>query len=264
VPVDNELYDRLAHTWWREDENMALLRTGMNPGRFGYMRRILDQELGGDRRGERCLDVGCGGGLLAEEFARLGCEVVGVDPSEPSLETARAHADAQGLTIEYLAAVAERLPFDDESFDFAYCCDVLEHVDSVERAVAEAARVLRPGGIFLYDTINRTLRSRVVVIKLMQEWRATRCMEPDLHDWEMFIKPAELDRILRAHHLVPREVVGLAPAIGPFAVLRELRRRSRGEISYAELGRRLKIEESAATWGSYVGHAIKPPTSVGG
>jgi 2-polyprenyl-6-hydroxyphenyl methylase / 3-demethylubiquinone-9 3-methyltransferase len=257
MPVDNQLYDRLAATWWDEDENMALLRTGMNPARFGYMRRVLTQELS-HPRGKRGLDVGCGGGLLAEEFAKLGCRVTGVDPSEPSLETARAHAEREGLEIEYVVAVGEQLPFDDDSFDFVYCCDVLEHVDSVDRTIAEAARVLRPGGVYIYDTINRTRRSRLVVIKVLQEWDATRCMEPHLHDWRMFIKPRELEEMLRRHELKPREMVGLASATNPIALLRDLRRRRRGKITYAELGRRMKITESRDVSGSYAGYALNP------
>src|SRR5687767_9792202 len=102
MPVDNQLYDRLGETWWEEDSFLSLLRTSMNPGRFGYMRRILTEERGIDPRGTTVLDVGCGGGLLAEEFAGLGCSVAGVDPSTESLETARAHARAQGLEIEYV------------------------------------------------------------------------------------------------------------------------------------------------------------------
>jgi 2-polyprenyl-6-hydroxyphenyl methylase/3-demethylubiquinone-9 3-methyltransferase len=256
MPVDNELYDRLAGTWWDEDENLALLRTGMNPARLGYMHRVLVEELAVELRGKRCLDVGCGGGLLAEEFAKLGCRVTGVDLSERSLETARAHAGEQGLEIEYKAAPAEDLPFEEGSFDFVYCCDVLEHVKSVERAVAEAARVLNAAGPYLYDTINRTRRSRLVIIGLLQEWDATRCMEPDVHDWEMFIKPRELEATLRRHGLEPRDVVGLAPAINPLSLVRELRRRRRGEITHAELGRRMKITETRATWGSYAGYAV--------
>jgi 2-polyprenyl-6-hydroxyphenyl methylase / 3-demethylubiquinone-9 3-methyltransferase len=256
MPVDNDLYDRFAGTWWDEDENLALLRTGMNPARLGYMRRVLVEDLAVEPRGKRCLDVGCGGGLLAEEFAKLGCRVTGVDPSEPSLETARAHARQEGLEIAYVAALAEDLPFDENTFDFVYCCDVLEHVQSVERAVAEAARVLKPGGAYLYDTINRTRRSRLVIIGLLQEWDATRCMEPDVHDWDMFIKPRELEATLRRHGLEPRDLVGLAPAINPLALLRELRRRRRGEITYAELGRRWKVGETRALWGSYAGYAV--------
>ena len=211
--------------------------------------------------GKRCLDVGCGGGLLAEEFAKFGCRVTGVDPSEGSLETARAHADQQGLEIEYVAAAGENLPFADRSFDFVYCCDVLEHVDSVDRTLAEAVRVLKPGGAYLYDTINRTRRSRLVIIKLLQELDATRCMEPGVHDWDMFIKPRELEDVLRRNGLEPRDMVGLAPAPKPIALLRDLRRRRRGEITYAELGRRMKIRESRAVWGSYAGYAVRPAAS---
>ena len=140
---------------------------------------------------------------------------------------------------------------------------MLEHVESVDRTVAESARVLRPGGVYLYDTINRTRRSRVVIIKLLQEWGATRCMEPDVHDWQMFIKPEELDGILRRNRLEPRETVGLEPALNPLALLRILRRRRRGEISYAELGRRLRIRETGALWGSYAGYAVKPRSPAG-
>jgi 2-polyprenyl-6-hydroxyphenyl methylase / 3-demethylubiquinone-9 3-methyltransferase len=258
VPVDNQLYDRLATTWWDEDENMALLRTGMNPARFGYMRRILTEELAINPKGKRCLDVGCGGGLLAEEFAKLGFRVTGVDPSEPSLETARGHAIQEGLEIEYVAAPGEDLPFEDDTFEIVYCCDVLEHVDSVERTLAETARVLRPGGAYLYDTINRTGRSRLVIIGLLQEWDLTRCMEPDVHDWDMFIRPRELEDSLRRHGLEPRDVVGLAPAANPIVLLRALRRRRRGEITYAELGRRMRIKESRGMWGAYAGYAVSP------
>jgi 2-polyprenyl-6-hydroxyphenyl methylase/3-demethylubiquinone-9 3-methyltransferase len=258
MPVDNQLYNRLAGTWWDDDENMALLRTGMNPARFAYMRRVLTEELEVDPEGKRCLDVGCGGGLLAEEFAKLGCEVTGVDPSEPSLETAREHAEQADLEIRYLAAPGEELPFDNDSFDFVYCCDVLEHVDSVDRTVAEAARVLKPGGAYLYDTINRTRRSRLIVIKVLQEWDATRCMEPGLHDWEMFIKPRELEDTLRRHRLEPRDTVGLSATVNPIALLRDLRRRRRGELTYAELGRRMKIQVSRDASGSYAGYALSP------
>lgn len=261
MPVDNQLYDRFAAAWWDEDENMALLRTAMNPARLGYMRRVLREGLRVEPRGTICLDVGCGGGLLSEEFAKLGCRVTGVDPSRPSLETARAHAEQKGLEIEYVAAAAEDLPFEDSSFDVVYCCDVLEHVDSVEAAVAEVARVLRPGGAYLYDTINRTHLSRLVIIKLLQEWDFTRCMEPDVHDWDMFIKPHELEEMLRRRRLEPRETVGLAPAVNPVALLRDLRRRRRGEITYAELGRRMKVTESRAMWGSYAGYAVSPAAS---
>jgi 2-polyprenyl-6-hydroxyphenyl methylase/3-demethylubiquinone-9 3-methyltransferase len=258
MPVDNQLYDRLAATWWDEDELMAMLRTGMNPARFGYMRRVLSENLGMDVEGKRCLDVGCGGGLLAEEFAKLGVRVTGVDPSEPSLEIARAHAAQEGLQVEYLSARAEELPFEEESFDVVYCCDVLEHVDSDDAAVSEATRVLRAGGAYMYETVNRTRFSRLVLIKLAQDWNATRFMDRGLHDWDMFIAPSELDRTLRRHGLDPRDTVGIAPAAkNPIPAIRDMRRRRRGEITYGEMGRRLNMKESRDHSVSYAGFAVK-------
>jgi 2-polyprenyl-6-hydroxyphenyl methylase/3-demethylubiquinone-9 3-methyltransferase len=207
----------------------------------------------------RVLDVGCGGGLLAEEFARIGCRVTGVDPSSRSLEVARAHAAAAGLEIDYRAASGEGLPFDDDEFAAAYCCDVLEHVDDVGATIGEIARVLEPGGVFLYDTINRTVRSRLVMIKLMQEWDATRCMEPNLHDWSMFIKPGELRAQLQNAGLRPSEdVVGISPGAKPPALVRALRARRKGTIDSAELGRRVAMRESRDGSILYAGYALKP------
>src|SRR5215207_8697389 len=190
---DNQMYDRLSHTWWEDDGFLNVLKSALNPSRVGYMRRILTEDLGHDPKRLRILDVGCGGGLLAEEFARLGCAVTGVDPSTDSLEVARAHAREGGLDIDYREATGDALPFADGEFPAAYCCDVLEHVDDVGRTLAEIARVLEPGGVFLYDTVNRTLRSKLLMIKLSQEWSATAWAEPDLHEFDMFIRPEELE-----------------------------------------------------------------------
>ena len=255
--IDNKLYDRLADTWWRDDSLLSLLRTVMNPVRFPYMRSVILERLGIDPAGRTVLDVGCGGGLLAEEFARLGCRVTGVDPSRESLATARAHAEQSGLEIEYATGVGEELPFEDGSFEIVYCCDVLEHVTDLDRVLAETARVLRPGGLYLYDTINRTLRSRLVMIKLFQEWPSTALMEPNLHDWDMFIKPPELVASLQRSGLENRELVGIRPAGNPVAMVRSLRGRARGEIPFDELARRLSMTESRDKSISYMGYAIK-------
>ena len=257
MPVDNELYNRPRDIWWDEREPLSTLRTMVNPGRVGYFRSVLIERLGRDPHGLCALDVGCGGGLLAEEFARLGCAVTGVDPSEPSLETARAHAAASGLAIDYRTGSGEALPFDDAAFDLVYCCDVLEHVADVERVIAEIARVLRPGGVFLYDTVNRTLLSRLLIIGVAQEWSATQFLPPNLHDWRMFIKPAELHAILARHGLIARGVVGLAPALNPLALLRALYLFRRGHLSYGQVGARLRFRVSRDRSASYAGYALK-------
>jgi 2-polyprenyl-6-hydroxyphenyl methylase/3-demethylubiquinone-9 3-methyltransferase len=129
----------------------------------------------------------------------------------------------------------------------------------VRATIGEIARVLEPGGVFLYDTINRTLRSRLVMIALMQEWNATRCMEPNLHDWSMFIKPAELRTHLESAGLRPSEnVVGIAPGAKPPALVKALRARRKGEIDFAELGRRVAMRESRDRSILYAGYALKP------
>lgn len=258
MPVDNALYDRLGDSWWDEEASLHSLRATVNPARFGYFREVLGR-CGVDPSGVPVLDVGCGGGLLAEEFARLGFRVTGVDPSERSLATAREHAAGSGLAIDYHRAVGEELPFPDASFDVVYCCDVLEHVADLDRVVSEAARALRPGGLYLYDTINRTVLSRLVVIELLQEWPATSFLEPNLHDWTMFIKPRELRERLNAHGLNGGEVRGMQPSGTPWALLRALRARKRGRISTSELHRRLALRQSRITAMAYMGWAVKAP-----
>ena len=256
MPVDNHLYDTMADSWWDEGGCLHILR-GLNPARFGYMRRILVEELKIDPRGKKTLDVGCGGGILAEEFARLGCDVTGIDPSEPSIEAARDHALQDGLAIDYRTGTGEALPFPDAAFELVYCCDVLEHVGDVGRVIAEISRVLRPGGIFFFDTINRTFRSKLVIIKLFQEWSLTSFMPPNLHDWSRFIKPEELTAILDRNCLQRQGLTGLKPATNPFQTFRLLRARKRGEITYLEAARRLDLRETPDTSIVFMGWARK-------
>ena len=200
------------------------------------------------------LDVGCGGGLLAEEFARLGCRVTGVDPSAKSIEEARRHAATAGLAIDYRTGCAEQLPTDDCAYDVVYCCDVLEHVNDVGRSINEIARSLRPGGLFLYDTINRTWRSWILLIKMAQDWRLTRWAEPNLHEWKRFIRPRELDLHLRSARLQPVDRIGMSPR-NPVTALRAFIDHARGRIDHAEMGRRLALTESRDTSSSYAGWA---------
>jgi 2-polyprenyl-6-hydroxyphenyl methylase/3-demethylubiquinone-9 3-methyltransferase len=251
------VYDQPGDIWWDETAGFSMLRTALNPARFGYFRSILTERLLVTPHGKATLDVGCGGGFLAEEFALLGCHVTGIDPSALSLETARAHAAASGLFIDYRAGVGEALPFPDQSFAIVYCCDVLEHVTDLERVIAEIARMLTPGGIFFFDTINRTFVSKLFAIKLAQEWRATRFAPPHLHDWEQFIKPTELQALMSSHGLTPQEVVGLSFSARPVATLRAIRQYKRGAMTAGDLGRQLRARVSRNLSGSYAGFAIK-------
>jgi 2-polyprenyl-6-hydroxyphenyl methylase/3-demethylubiquinone-9 3-methyltransferase len=257
VPIDNDYYDRVAAGWWDESQPLSMLLTGLNPGRFGYFRAVLTRRLGIEPRGATALDIGCGGGFQAEEFARLGCRVTGVDPSALTLEAARAHAHQSGLEIEYRLGAGEHLPADDAGFDIAYCCDVLEHVDDLERVIAETARALRPRGVYFFDTINRTVLSKLVAIKLMQEWKPTRVFDTNLHDWNRFIKPEELQTVLTRHDLHLQEVVGLVPGGKPLGILKAFAGLKRGTMTYGDLGRALKARAGKRTSISYMGYALR-------
>jgi 2-polyprenyl-6-hydroxyphenyl methylase / 3-demethylubiquinone-9 3-methyltransferase len=256
VPVDNEIYNRTGDIWWDEHQPLNAIRTAINPARLDYFTRVL-RALGIDPAGKTMVDIGCGGGLFAEEFARLGAHVIGIDPSAASLATAHAHAAASGLSIDYREGSGERLPLGDASVDIACCVDVLEHVNDLDAVIGETARVLRAGGVYLYDTINRTRTSRLVMIKLLQEWRLTACMPPNLHAWEQFITPAELTAVLGRHALDGREVVGIAPGVNPLRLLRMLRRQRKGRMSYGELGHRARFIVTKDVRVSYAGYATK-------
>jgi 2-polyprenyl-6-hydroxyphenyl methylase / 3-demethylubiquinone-9 3-methyltransferase len=256
MPIDNDLYNRMGESWWDEENPLNILH-GITPGRFAYFREILTNRLGLHPGDLRALDIGCGGGFVAEEFARLGCRVVGVDPSEVSIETARRHAAATGLDVDYRVGSGEQLPAADGEFDLAYCCDVLEHVADLDAVVSETARALKPQGIFLFDTPNRTLASKLLVIKVMQEWRLTRFIDAALHDWAMFIKPEELVMILSRHGLRIGEIVGLGLRLNKPLVLLNFIRANRGSISYGELSRRLDAGQVKNTSISYMGFATK-------
>jgi len=256
--VNNDIYRRLGHAWWDDDVGaFSTIRFWINPVRFAFFKRVLDRERAIEREQRELLDVGCGGGLLAEELARAGFAVTGIDPAPETIETARAHASASRLSIVYETGAGEHLPFPDASFDHVTCCDVLEHVDDVDRVIAEIARVLRPGGLFFYDTINRTFISKIAIIKVMQEWRSTAFAEPHSHVWEKFIKPAELTAIFARHGLEQREMAGIMPRRNPIATLLDLRRRVQGKITFKELGRRLDFQESEHLEGSYMGYATR-------
>jgi 2-polyprenyl-6-hydroxyphenyl methylase / 3-demethylubiquinone-9 3-methyltransferase len=254
--VDNAIYDRLADEWWDERSGLHLLKTVVNSWRLPYFQRVL-AGVGLDPRGARALDVGCGGGLLAEDFAAMGCEVTGIDPSEPSLAAARAHAEASGLRIAYVRASGDALPFDNDAFAIVYCCDVLEHIASWDAVIGEMARVLAPGGVLFFDTINRTLISNLVVIKLLQEWRRTSVFPPGFHAWAMFITPRELRASLARHGLRPLDITGTVVSLHPIRLLRALRDYKAGTLPATALGQHVRLREGPFLALSYMGSAMK-------
>jgi 2-polyprenyl-6-hydroxyphenyl methylase/3-demethylubiquinone-9 3-methyltransferase len=264
MPIDNDIYERLGESWWDESSPLCLIHGSITPGRFAYFREVLERQRGTVLNGLRALDIGCGGGFLAEEFAALGCQVTGVDPSPASIDAARAHATAGGLRIDYQVGSGEHLPVPDSAFDLAYCCDVLEHVSDLDRVISETARVLKPGGLYLFDTINRTVPSKLVMIKVMQEWPLVRVVDAAIHDWDMFIKPAELAGVLERYGLKIGEMTGLGPRASVPAMLGGFVAMRRGRITYGEFSRRLDVGRVTSTAVSYMGFATRTGDPIGG
>ncbi|WP_159617604.1 bifunctional 2-polyprenyl-6-hydroxyphenol methylase/3-demethylubiquinol 3-O-methyltransferase UbiG [Arthrobacter zhaoguopingii] len=258
MAIDNDIYNRLGETWWDEDNVLNILHGSCTPGRMAYFREVLRTLLFGTYAGRTALDVGCGCGFLAEEFARLGFSVTGVDPSEVAISAARKHAGQAGLSIRYVVGTGEELPVGSSTFDVVYCCDVLEHVTDLPRVLEEAARALRPGGLYLFDTINRTRTSRFLGIKVMQDWSLTKVTDAALHDWNLFITPDELTAQLSQTGLGVEEIAGLAPRAPKPVVLKSFYDARRGRISYGELSRRLDFGRVKNTRVSYMGYARKP------
>ncbi len=254
--VDNRLYDLRCDEWWRPGSSLHQFGVSFNPVRIGFARQRLGA-LGLDPQGRKALEVGCGGGLVCEEIARMGFDTTGLDPSLPSFAVAVRHARENGLFIHYERGTGESLPHPAASYDVVFCCDVLEHVRDLPRVVSEISRVLKPGGVFCYDTLNRTWLSKLVAIKIGQQWRRWAFLPPNLHLWSSFITPREMKTLLRRNHLDWKEHRGIATRAPWFRALHHLRRRASGECGYAELGERVRLVESRFTAVMYMGYAVK-------
>jgi 2-polyprenyl-6-hydroxyphenyl methylase / 3-demethylubiquinone-9 3-methyltransferase len=228
------------------------------PVRGPYARAVIRERLGLDPKGKRALVVGCGRGLLARELARLGFAVVGVDPLPSVIQLAQEASVREGVRVQYEVGDPPLLRYNDGEFDIAYYTDTLEIMDDLDRVVAEAARVLRPRGIFLYDTVNRTRLSRLVYLGAMQSWRWTRYMPPGRYTWERLRPPAELAATMTRHGLHNEDVTGFLPA-NPLRLLWAILRARRGNIDDWELARLAGMHIAPAGKHAYLGFGIKQP-----
>jgi len=253
MEIDNTIYDAVGHDWWADDAGFEItsLRYCLNPVRHGYFKRILNAM---DVHSGALLDVGCGGGVLSEEFAKDGFRVAGVDPSPKSINAAREHAAMSNLDIDYRLACGEALPFADNSYDIVACCDVLEHVDDPGQVIHEVLRVLRNEGVFLFDTINRTLRSKIVLIKICQDWVLGI---PNAHVWEKFIKPRELVKLLEANGIEVKEMKGVGPQRNLVVILFGLLNVYTGRLRGKKVAEVFGMREIDDLGLSYMGWALK-------
>lgn len=203
-----ERFGRMAARWWDPRGPMAPLHK-LNPVRIGYIRDQVAAHFGRDTKqleclaGLRMLDIGCGAGILSEPLTRLGAGMVGVDPAEENIAVARAHAEDEGLEIDYRAETAEALAEAGETFDVVLAMEVVEHVVDVPEFVATCAGMVKPGGLMIAATLNRTLKSFALAI-VGAEY-VLRWVPRGTHQWDKFVTPAELERAIEGAGL---DVIG--------------------------------------------------------
>jgi len=199
--VEVRKFDDLAASWWDRQGDFKPLHE-INPLRLGWIAERAELP------GARVLDVGCGGGILAESLARAGADVLGIDLAEAPLGVARLHAMESGTELEYRAIGAEQLADESPgSFDVVTCLEVLEHVPDPASTVAACQRLVKPGGHVFLSTINRNPKSWLFAIAGAEH--VLRLLPRGTHDWQKFIRPSELAGHCRAAGLSVQEVTGL-------------------------------------------------------
>jgi 2-polyprenyl-6-hydroxyphenyl methylase/3-demethylubiquinone-9 3-methyltransferase len=200
-PQELEKFSALAHRWWDPQSEFKPLHQ-INPLRLDWIDRIAPLA------GKSALDVGCGGGILAEAMARRGARVRGIDLSDKALKVAQLHSLESRVAVDYEAASAEDLALrSPSSFDVVTCMELLEHVPDPASTVRACAQLARPGGRVFFSTINRNVKAYVFAV-IGAEY-VLKLLPKGTHDYAKFIKPSELARHCRDAGLGVREVIGM-------------------------------------------------------
>ena len=200
-PLELEKFSQLAHRWWDPASEFRPLHD-INPLRLD----LIDGVAG--LRGKRVLDVGCGGGILAEAMAARGAEVTGIDLADKPLKVAQLHLLESGLQVEYRLAAPEALAREmPASFDVVTCMEMVEHVPDPAEVVRACAELVRPGGHVFFSTINRNLKSYLFAV-VGAEY-VLKLLPRGTHDYARFIKPSELAAMCRAAGLDVTRVTGM-------------------------------------------------------
>ncbi len=211
-PEEVARFEAMAAEWWDPKGKFKPLHM-LNPCRLDYITTQIAAQFGRDLRhpspfnGLRLLDIGCGGGLLCEPMTRLGAEVIGADAAAGTLSVARLHAEQSGLEIDYRHCAAEDLAAAGESFDIVLAMEIVEHVAVPQDFVTTCAALLKPGGLMICSTLNRTIRSYVMAIVGAE--RVMRWLPVGTHAWSRFITPDALYDLARNAGLDPIDRRGM-------------------------------------------------------
>ena len=201
-PAEIAKFEELAARWWDPHSEFKPLHD-INPLRLDYIDRLEPLS------GKRVLDVGCGGGLLSEGMAARGAQVTGIDMGEAPLSVARLHLYESGLEVDYRQITAERMAEEAPgAFDIVTCLEMLEHVPAPDSVIAACARLVRPGGLVVFSTINRNPKAYLLAI-VGAEY-VLRMLPKGTHDFRKFIRPSELDAWARAAELELCDLTGMS------------------------------------------------------
>ncbi len=209
-PSEAAHFGAQAADWWDPTGASAMLHK-LGPARLRYIREAIDRHWGGDSQAlkpladKRALDIGCGAGLASEPLARLGAAVTAVDAAVENIAVARDHAAAMGLAIDYRHGGVEAL--DEPAFDLIVSLEVIEHVTDPALFLHHVARLLKPDGLLILSTPNRTPLSRLTIVTLAE---GLGQIPKGTHDWSRFITPAELTELLAAQGLSVSDTRGIS------------------------------------------------------
>jgi 2-polyprenyl-6-hydroxyphenyl methylase/3-demethylubiquinone-9 3-methyltransferase len=205
-------FDVSIEAWWGSGGETRWLHK-YNPVRVDYIRAAACSRWQRDRDSNQCLhglrilDIGCGGGVLCEPLAALGCDMIGADPAPVAIKAARLHAQQSHLRIDYRCATAEALADAGETFDIVLAMEVVEHVADSRLFLESCAALVRPGGIFILSTINRTIKSYVYAILAAE--RVLRLLPRGTHQWDRFVTPEDVSQAIAPSGLRNIDVRGV-------------------------------------------------------
>lgn len=222
-PAEVSKFEAMAAEWWDPSGKFRPLHE-MNPTRLDYIAAQIAAEFDRDLSarhpfdGLALIDIGCGGGLLCEPMARLGAQVTGIDAAGGNIPVAEAHAAQAGLTVDYRHAAAEEVLAGGERFDVVLAMEVVEHVAAPGAFLQTCAGLLRPGGVLVCSTLNRTAKAYALAIVGAE--RVMRWLPPGTHEWQKFLTPDELDAMLAEAGLDPVDRKGMVfnPLTGRWAL----------------------------------------------